>query len=220
MRDNRNIVRKRKSAHRKVEYRYLLYFPRGFDTHRKKGYPLLLFLHGTGERGNNLGLVKNSGPIREIENGRDLPFIALAPQCPANDSWNVDSLAALLDHVQATHNVNPGRVYLTGLSMGGQGVWMLANAFPERFAAIAPVCPPVLRNRVAERFKDIPAWVFHGAMDSDVPIQNSITMVKAIRDVGGNVRFTIYPDADHDSWTQTYSNPALYKWFMKHARKA
>ena len=100
--------------------------------------------------------------------------------------------------------------------MGGRGVWMLANAFPERFAAIAPVCPPVLRNRVAARFKDMPVWVFHGAMDSAVPIQDSVTMVKAIRNAGGNVKFTIYPDADHDAWTPTYSNPELYHWFMAH----
>lgn len=218
MTGSRNTTRK--SAQRLMKYRYLTYFPRGYDPRRKKGYPLLLFLHGAGERGSKLGLVKKLGPIREIERGRDLPFIVLAPQCPSNGGWNAEALAALLDDFQAGHNVNPARVYLTGLSMGSHGVWMLANAHPERFAAIAPVCPPVLRNRVPGRFKDMPAWVFHGAMDSVVPITNSLTMVRAIRKAGGSVRLTIYPDAGHDSWTQAYGNPALYRWFLKHRRKA
>jgi predicted peptidase len=101
--------------------------------------------------------------------------------------------------------------------MGGQGVWYLAMAYPQRFAAIAPICGRGIPS-AASLIKDIPAWVFHGAMGDRVPLHESERMVEALRACGGNVQFTAYPQAGHDSWTETYRNPALYEWFLQHRR--
>jgi predicted peptidase len=108
-------------------------------------------------------------------------------------------------------------VYLTGLSMGGFGSWALACRYPERFAAVAPICGGGDRYRVS-RLKDVPVWVFHGAKDPVVPVQASVDMVEALKKAGGNVQLTVYPEAQHDSWTETYNNSKLYEWFLSHKR--
>lgn len=202
----------------KVELAYLLYLPKGCRAGAKRRFPLLLFLHGAGERGNDLEKVKVHGPPRVIEReGRKFPFIVVAPQCPKGDAWRPESLLALLDSVGATYPVDPARIYVTGLSMGGAGTWALAASCPERFAAIAPICGPFVWLPY-DRLRTLPVWCFHGAMDSVVSVDDSLRMVRRLRAAGADVRFTIYPDADHDSWTATYANPELYKWFLQHRR--
>lgn len=126
-------------------------------------------------------------------------------------------LIALLDDVSAAHAVDPDRVYLTGLSMGGYGTWETAIRNPDRFAAIAPICGGGSRHQ-ARRLKDVPTWVFHGDKDEAVPVGASIEMVDALKAAGGDVQFTRYPEAEHDSWTETYNNPKLYEWFLSHTR--
>jgi predicted peptidase len=114
--------------------------------------------------------------------------------------------------------VDVNRIYLTGLSMGGYGSWTLAAAHPERFAAMAPICgggDPA----DAKKLKDIPTWVFHGAKDEVVPPKASEDMVEAIKTEGGDIRYTLYPEANHDSWSETYDNPELYTWFLSHSLK-
>jgi predicted peptidase len=202
---------------RKVELNYLLYLPKGKKGGFSGGLPLLLFLHGSGERGNDLILVKTHGPPRAVEAGMELPLVVLAPQCPQGFSWHADSLMALVDHILDHHGCDPKRVYVTGLSMGGYGAWVLAAEYPERFAAIAPVCGPYASIDPV-RMSRTPVWCFHGAMDDVIPIEHSIHMVRRIRDAGGDVRFTVYPDAGHDSWTRTYDQQALYDWFLTHKR--
>ena len=197
---------------------YLLFLPE--DYGKKRRWPLMLFLHGAGERGSDLKKVKVHGPPKIVENKKDFPFILVSPQCPKDDWWTekVDVLINLVDDIAARYKVDKKRIYLTGLSMGGYGTWALASAYPERFAAIAPICGGGSRI-MSMRLKDIPIWVFHGAKDRTVPIKESEEMVKAIRSRGGDVKFTIYPDAGHDSWTETYNNPELYDWFLKHSKK-
>ncbi len=129
------------------------------------------------------------------------------------------SLAALLDDVCRRYAVDEGRLYVTGLSMGGYGTWSLAARQPDRFAAIAPICGGG-DPQAAAGFAQVPAWVFHGAKDNVVPLERSEEMVQALRDAGAEVRFTVYPDADHDSWTETYANPELYEWLLSHDRGA
>jgi predicted peptidase len=124
---------------------------------------------------------------------------------------------ALLDEVQSKYKVDPDRVYLTGLSMGGFGTWETATQYPERFAAIVPICGGGRPYTVA-RLKNLPTWVFHGEKDNVVPIKRSEEMVDALKKAGGDVKFTRYPEAGHDSWTETYNNPELYDWFLKHTR--
>ncbi len=198
-----------------VRLRYLLYLPPQYKPDGDP-WPLLVFLHGMGEVGNNLELVKRHGPPKLIAQGKHFPFIVLSPQSP-RPGWNVHAVAALIDHIADKYNVDRSRIYLTGLSMGGFGTWALAAAYPEKFAAIAPICGGG-DPRSAERLKNIPVWVFHGARDRVVPLAASERMVKALKAAGGNVKFTVYPDAGHDSWTATYDNPELYRWFLQHRK--
>jgi predicted peptidase len=131
--------------------------------------------------------------------------------------WNDKKLMELLDKVIASHSVDTDRLYLTGLSMGGFGTWQLASEYPDKFAAIVPICGGGKPERVVN-LKNVPVWVFHGAKDPAVAIAKSEEMVNALRECGGNVKFTVYPDAGHDSWTETYNNPELYEWFLEHRK--
>jgi len=197
-----------------VTCKYLLFLPADYYKSKKR-WPLILFLHGAGERGDNLELVKKHGPPKIVEHKPDFPFIVLSPQCPAGQWWSPETLLPLLDDVIAHYRVDTDRIYLTGLSMGGFGTWDLAVAAPDRFAAIAPICGrgnPFL----APRIKDIPVWVFHGAKDQVVPIKESEDMINALKKLGADVKFTVYPNANHDAWTETYNNPKLYEWFLQH----
>jgi predicted peptidase len=190
---------------------YLLYLPsiHGNDKH----FPLVLFLHGSGERGDKLDKVKTHGPPMLVRQGKEFPFILVSPQCPDGKRWNVSELSALLDDIEKNYSVDKARIYVTGLSMGGYGTWSLASANPKRFAAILPVCGGGdFLN--ACMLKDVPAWVFHGAKDKVVSVQESERMVDAIKRCGGNPRFTVYPEAGHDSWTETYNNPEVYNWLL------
>jgi len=196
--------------------RYLLYLPPGYDPDRQ-AWPLLLFLHGSGERGNHLNRVKRHGPPRLLQQGRQFPFIVVSPQCPEGETWSVTFLDRLLDEVQRRYRVDPDRIYVTGLSLGGYGTWALAEAFPGRFAAIAPVCGGGDPSRAAA-LKHLPVWVFHGEKDLLVPVRESEVMVDALRKADGNVRFTAYPDKGHDCWTVTYENPELYRWLLEQSR--
>lgn len=201
----------------KVKLRYLLYLPPDYGT-KDQAWPLVLFLHGAGESGSDLEKVKIHGPPKLVEGGKDFPFILVSPQCPGR-GWDVAALTALLDEVVNQYKVDRQRVYLTGLSMGGFGTWALAAAHPERFAAIIPICGGGSPARAA-RLKDLPIWAFHGAKDPVVPLEQSQVMVDAVNAAGGKVKFTIYPDAAHDSWTATYANPEIYQWLLQHKRKA
>jgi predicted peptidase len=199
-----------------VKLDYLLYLPAGYDD-EKKDWPLLVFLHGSGERGDDLDKVKIHGPPKLIAEGKQFPFIVASPQAPRR-RWDPATLNAFLDELVTKYRVDKDRIYLTGLSMGGAGTWSLAGAYPGRFAAIVPICgggDPA----DAPRLKEIPVWVFHGAKDEAVPLSRSEEMVKALREAGAKtVEFTVYPDAEHDSWTETYANPKLYEWLLNQRR--
>jgi pimeloyl-ACP methyl ester carboxylesterase len=201
--------------------RHLIYLPVGYEKDTNKKWPLILFLHGKGERGDNLDQIKEAALPSRLEYDHHFrekfPAIVVAPQCPAGSWWSSHELAALLDEVQAKYRVDADRVYVTGMSMGGYGTWALATEFPDRFAAIAPVCGG---GDVAEanRLVGVPIWAFHGNKDNVVPFSESQQMVAALQGMKGNVRFTVYPDSGHDAWTETYGNPELYTWLLSHAR--
>jgi predicted peptidase len=187
---------------------------------------VILFLHGAGERGNDLQMVRKHGIPKIVEQCSGFPFITLSPQCPENTWWVAESiiagLDALLNDAAAHLAIDPDRIYLTGLSMGGMGSWQLAALFPDRFAALAPICGPCpwgfgFPERAAA-LRHLPTWVFHGAKDPIVPLSDSGSIVKVLQVAGGHVRFTIYPEADHDSWSETYHNPELYEWMLQHTR--
>jgi predicted peptidase len=196
--------------------KYLLYLPEAYHSGNDL-WPLMLFLHGAGERGDNLEQLKSHGPPKLVAQGQRFPVILVSPQCPRGQYWSSVVLGAMLDEVTNVHRVDLDRVYLTGISMGGFGAWELGGLEPERFAAVAPICgggDPEL----ACRLKEVPVWAFHGAEDDIVPLEASEMMVDALRECGGNVRFTVYPGVGHDSWTPTYNNPELYDWLLAQQR--
>jgi len=207
-----------------VHLNYLLFLPNGYGADPEENWPLILFLHGAGERGDDLSLVKKHGIPKMVEQQEDFPFIAVSPQCPQDSWWSdhIEAINGLLSDITTTYAVDTDRVYLTGLSIGGYGTWHLATVYPERFAGVVPICGGGAwflgfpENVCA--IKDVPVWAFHGAKDDLVPLEESEKMVETLKACGGNVRFTVYPDADHDSWTRTYDSPELYEWLLKHTR--
>jgi predicted peptidase len=201
----------------KITMKYLLYLPKDYE--QKQSLPLLLFLHGSGEKGDNLELVKKNGPPKLIEAGKEFPFIVVSPQCPKDKSWDTYELTALLDDIVEKYKVDQDRIYLTGLSMGGFGTWSLAIYTPNRFAALVPICGGGDPNRI-RRLANVPIWVFHGAKDPTVPLEMSEKMVEALKKRGGNPKFTVYPEAKHDSWTEAYATPELYEWLLEQKRTA
>ena len=208
---------------------YLLYLPRDYEAGAKKQWPLILFLHGAGERGTNIWRAVVHGPTKYIEKHPDFPFIVVTPQCQDGHKWSDETALAILDEVSEKYSVDTNRIYLTGLSMGGYGAWSLATMFPERFAACAPICGggtkintilSMMDKERAAALKKLPVWAFHGGKDPVVPLSESQDMVAALKKLGNqDVKLTVYPEAQHDSWTKTYNSPELYNWFLEHQRK-
>lgn len=197
-------------------YRYLLYKPTSKPAKGK--WPLLVFLHGRGERGSNLNQVKKHGPPKIVES-RDLPFVIASPQCPQTDLWwKPEIVVGLVDNLLQKHSIDPNRVYLTGLSQGGFGTWATAAQYPDKFAAVAPICGGG-KTEWAKKYGSLPVWNFHGDADKVVPVRLSRVMVEAIKKTGGQVKHTEYYGVGHDSWTRTYRNPKLYEWFLSHSQK-
>lgn len=209
-----------KLANRNVSVQYLLSLPKEYGQDANKRWPVLVFLHGAGESGSDLEKVKVHGPPKLIAQGKEFPFIVVSPQCPSTrEWWNRETLNVMLDDVLAKYKVDEDRVYLTGLSMGGYGTWEWASRYPERFAAIAPICGGGL-PRFAPRLKNMGVWVFHGAKDPVVKLEESQEMVDALKASGAtDLKFTVYPEAQHDSWTEAYNTPELYEWFLQHKRQ-
>jgi predicted peptidase len=199
-----------------VEVPYLLHLPEEYGTSAER-WPLILHLHGAGERGSDLKKVRAFGLARVCVRNPKFPFIVVSPQCPENDFWRNDVLFALLDEMCEQFAVDPDRIYVTGASMGGYGTWSLAAHEPERFAAVAPIC-----GRAAGLWtwalKSLPIWVFHGEWDPIVSIEESRRMVEGLKEIGNDARFTIYPRALHDVWTRTYRGTELFDWFLTHRR--
>lgn len=204
---------------------YQLFVPKDYGADAARRWPLLVFLHGAGERGTDLDRVTVHGPPQRVKGQPDFPFVLVSPQCPEGAFWSVEELDLLLDHLLAELAVDPQRVCLTGLSMGGNGSWAWATARPERFAAVAPICgwgDPVRVWLASEPRKSqlarLPVWAFHGAKDNVIPLADSERMVSAFGRIGNQVRLTVYPEAGHDSWTEAYRDPALYEWLLAQRR--
>ena len=204
---------------------YLLHLPPGVEDGEKR--PFILFLHGAGERGDDLDLIRLHGLPKVIDGDPDFPFIVASPQCPALTTWSVlvDALKALVDELVAAYPIDPNRLYLTGLSMGGYGSWNLASTYPDLFAAVVPICGGGgwffgFPERVVA-LKDTPVWAFHGAQDEIVPLSETAVLIETLHQAHGTapIRFTIYPNLNHDSWTITYDDPELYSWFLRQKKQ-
>jgi len=199
-----------------VNYRYLLSKPEGYKSTPDKKWPLVIFLHGSGERGTDLEQIKKHGPPKLLAAGQKFPAIIASLQCEPGTVWNPHGVKTVTDHLIKTLRVDPKRVYLTGISMGGFGTWETAFEYPETYAAIAPICGGAgVRWVTAERLKHMPCWIFHGDQDGAVPVENSQKIYDALKKIGAPVKLTIYPGVGHDSWTQTYANPDFWSWLFE-----
>lgn len=200
-----------------VTFHYLLYLPEP----RRQRWPLVLFLHGAGERGEDLSKLTAHGLPKLAALGQRFPFIIASPQCPADSwwPWEVERLNLFLDHLLARYPVDAQRVYLTGLSMGGYGSWQLALRYPERFAALVPICGGgTALPGLAARLARMPIWAFHGEDDAVVPLGESQRMVAAVNAAGGRARLTVYPGVGHNAWEAAYREPELYSWLVAQRR--
>jgi predicted peptidase len=205
-----------------VKLNYVLYVPEGYPEPANKAvnYPLILFLHGAGERGSDLGKIKDLGPLAYArEHARGFPFLIVAPQCPLGKQWQPDALIALLDAAMKQYRVNSNAVYLTGYSMGGAGTWALALDYPERFAAVAPLCGRVIPLLAGNLWRK-PVWIFHGDKDEVVPFSQSREMVDVLKGRGNaKVKFSVMIGRGHEIWPEVYSHSELYSWFMEHRQQ-
>jgi predicted peptidase len=199
-------------------YEYLFFTPTNKKLIENDKFPLIVFLHGAGERGDELSKVRVHGPPKIVEQDASFPFMVFSPQCPADRWWEAEKLDKLLDEIVSNHQVDERRIYLTGLSMGGYATWDWVTLRPNRFAAIAPICGGDEEDaRNASIHKQVPTWVFHGEEDMVVPFENSVLIVEELKQKGSPVIFTSYPETGHNSWTETYNNPLLYDWFVSHS---
>jgi predicted esterase len=195
-------------------YARLVQLPKDYEADPAKKWPLLLFLHGSGERGSDLERVKVHGPLKLAAQGRDFPFVVVAPQCPEKVWWSPVLLDDLVEQICADYRIDRSRLYVTGLSMGGYGTWSLIGRYPDKYAAAVPICGGAL-PALAPKIKDIPIWVFHGGQDDTVPLESSTGIVSAMEKQGGHPKLTVYPGVGHNSWTQAYEDPALYAWLLQ-----
>jgi predicted peptidase len=219
-------------------HRYQVWLPRGFDATKK--WPAILFLHGSGERGSDNQKQISVGLGPALLNGTvAVPAVVIFPQCPEEGYWTAPErkiAMAALDAAMLEFSVDPRRVTMTGMSMGGAGTWVLAAEHPDRFAAIAPVCgflekPPGIKpirnpapwlvnasdpyEEVVKRLPRIPIWIFHGALDTLVPPQESREMIARL---GSNAAYTEFARANHNAWDPTYSGTTVVAWLARQVR--
>lgn len=198
----------------KAAHKYLCYLPAGYDT-QAKFWPTIVFLHGACND-EDLEKLKRFGPVKFALEQKDFPFIVVAPATAKG--WDVRLFDDFLKRIQRQSRVDRNRIYLTGVSMGGHATWRLAMVYPNRFAAIAPVSGAGNPRQAAELLRRLPVWVIHGENDTVVPVELARRMIRALEQVGGNVKSTIYPDRGHDAFIPAYDDPELYKWFLKHSK--
>ncbi len=198
---------------------YLTFLPKSYSA-KGEPVPMIIFLHGSGERGSDLEKVKKWGPPALAESNPNFPFLVISPQVPDGEAWHAASVKAVIDEVLAKYNVDRRRIYLTGISMGGYGAWDLATRYPDYFAAIAPICGGG-NARAMRKLTGIPTWVFHGKKDEAVPESESAVLVAALQTAGGNVRYTVLPEGDHvASWVHAYDEKTgLFDWFLQQRKK-
>ncbi|MCQ4035038.1 carboxylesterase family protein [Kaistella montana] len=200
---------------KEIKNSYKISYVLDYPQDSKGKVPLIVFLHGSGERGTNLEMVKAHSPFT-YKNLIKEPIAILAPQCPENVWWDTETIYHLIKDIQQKYKIDESRIILTGLSMGGWGTLKLAMEHPEMFSAVVPVCPPVdrLMKVRAENYKDLPMKIFHGGNDDIVSPMNSIEIYQEIKKYNKNVELTLFSDDNHNSWDSTYSNPKLYEWML------
>lgn len=206
---------------RALPLRCVVTVPAGYLASPAARWPLLVFLHGSGERGTDLEAVKMHGPPKLAARGAAWPVVLVSPQLEAGSSWNPDDLHALVTQLKARMRIDPQRVLATGLSLGGMGVWNWAALYPGDLAAIAPVCgfgDPAIFAKSVCRAVSVPVRAYHGDGDTAVPLAAQQASVDALRACGGTVDFIIYPGVGHNAWDPAYNDPDLLPWLLRQRR--
>jgi poly(3-hydroxybutyrate) depolymerase len=220
---------------RGVTYRFVVYLPEDWRRDDHKLWPIILALHGRGERGSEGMWQTQIGLPQEVRDHPDRwPFVIVMPQCPLENVWTDPEMLAMamaaLDRETEEFHGDPERTYLTGLSLGGYGAWELARAYPHRWAAIAIAAGGIFWSYAPERWQEVstlpaeyaralgrtPIWLFHGADDPVVPPRESEVMFEALKAANGHVRLWIYQGLKHDCWTRAYNEPELPRWLLAH----
>lgn len=199
-------------------YDYLLYLPKDYNANKKE-YPLMIYLHGGGQRGQDSAKLNAYGPHKLIKEGRHFDFIIVSPQCPEGKYWSTDNwFEPLYAELLSKYRVDKKRVYLTGISMGGYGTWQTAVAYPNTFAAILPLCGGCDDSTRICTIRQVPVWTFHGTADNLIPIGVTERLVKQLEGCEGNVTFTKLEGAGHDIET-VYERQDVYDWLLSQDRK-
>jgi predicted peptidase len=194
------------------EIRYCLYLPKDYGSN--SNWPLLLNLHGSGDRGSDLSIVRKHGLPAMIDKGKKLPMIVVSPQCHSDLSWNEMPLPELLEEMQRKFHVDQQRIYVIGYSMGGFGAWNLAEKIPDQLAAIIPICGGG-NTQAAANLVNLPIWAFHGQHDNVVPTEATTEMVTAIEAAGSKkVRMTIFPNEKHGIYDKVLKHNEMFDWLM------
>jgi predicted esterase len=210
---------------RDVHYQYLRYLPKTYETDTLKKWPLIIYLHGGSDRGNDLNKLYASGIPDQIFRGREFPFIIISPQCPEHIRWSTDNwFENFFEEVVARYRIDTNRVYLTGFSLGGSGTWYLAAKYPDKFTAIAPISGftshmDFIDNNI-DKLSDIPIWAFHGKIDNVVPFEETERIVKKLTGKNSELKFSIEPEVGHWIHWLVYPNQELYDWFLKHDKQS
>jgi pimeloyl-ACP methyl ester carboxylesterase len=208
-----------------VHYQYLRYLPKDYKTDTLKKWPLIIYLHGGSDRGNELNQLYSSGIPDQIFRGREFPFIIISPQCPEHIRWSTDNwFENFFEEVTARYRIDTNRIYLTGFSLGGSGTWYLAAKYPDKFAAIAPISGftshmDFIENNI-EKLINIPIWAFHGKIDNVVPFEETEKIVKKLEGKNNNLKFTVEPTVGHWIHWLVYPNQELYDWFFKYDKQS
>lgn len=200
----------------KVDIGYLLHIPKDVKSQK----PLIVFLHGSGEKGTDVTLLRKQGPLKYIKE-KEIDAYILAPQCRENEFWNAESVYRLIQKIVRENNIDANRIYLTGLSLGGWGTLKLGMAHPEMFAALVPICGFTDRMDRDElcRIAAIPTRIYHGLLDDVVDVDYASQIYKKLKTCNAKVTLTIFEDADHNSWDRVYDNEEIYDWMLSQSRK-
>ncbi len=205
-----------KGANLGAYYGYYEYLPEGYQDSTKVS--LIIFLHGLGEQGNGsltaLSKLLNNGPLKLAKAGKQFPCVIVAPQQDAGGWFNTQGIKMVLDHAIKTYKIDLSRIYITGLSAGGNGSWIAGSDYADRIAALVPICGSCYPTDKASNMKNLPIWAFHNNGDPTVNISCSINMINAIKSAGGTPKFTIYNSSSHDAWTAAYNDPNLWAWLF------